>query len=151
MRAQLLTVALTTGALAARPFLNEPDTGIDDVLGDLPQGTLPDLKSMIGLPDFDWAARHYLPLRNYTYYRNGAAGEFSYRNNLEVFHRYRLKPRVMVDITNIENTLPYVTLHYSSRQLLICKIEPRSLVIISRHLSLLAHVLEEATVIPRLN
>jgi isopentenyl diphosphate isomerase/L-lactate dehydrogenase-like FMN-dependent dehydrogenase len=42
----------------------------------------------------------------YTYYRNGAAGEWSYRNNLEVFERFRLRPRVMVDITKIESTLP---------------------------------------------
>lgn len=111
MRAQTLVTALINGALAARPWLNEPDTGIDDVLGDLPEGTLPDLSDMVGLPDFDWAARHYLPLRNYTYYRNGAAGEWSYRNNLEVFQRYRLRPRVMVDITNIESTLPYVTIY----------------------------------------
>lgn len=31
--------------------------------------------------------------QNYTYYRNGAAGEWSYRNNLEVYQRFRLRPR----------------------------------------------------------
>lgn len=108
MRSHLFTAFLASGAFAAREFLNEPDTGIDDVLSDLPKGTLPDLSDIIGLPDFDWAARHYLPTKNYTYYRNGAAGEWSYRNNLEVFHRYRLRPRVMVDITKIESTLPLV-------------------------------------------
>ncbi|RFU78072.1 fmn-dependent dehydrogenase [Trichoderma arundinaceum] len=86
MRCHLFTAVLASGALAARQFLNEPDTGIEDILGDLPKGTLPNLSDMIGLPDFDWAARHYLPTKNYTYYRNGAAGEWSYRNNLEVFH-----------------------------------------------------------------
>ncbi|KAH6603975.1 Glycolate oxidase [Trichoderma cornu-damae] len=105
MRCHLFTVVLASGALAARQFLNEPDTGIDDVLANLPKGTLPNLSDIVGLPDFDWAARHYLPIKNYTYYRNGAAGEWSYRNNLEVFHRYRLRPRVMVDITKIESTL----------------------------------------------
>ncbi|WYZ40876.1 hypothetical protein EsH8_IV_001217 [Colletotrichum jinshuiense] len=104
MRAALIS-ALATGAIAARPFLNEPDTGIDGVLGDLAVGSLPELSQMVGLPDFEFAARNYLPLQNYTYYRNGAAGEWSYRNNLEVFSRYRLRPRVMVDITNIESTL----------------------------------------------
>lgn len=108
MRSHLFTAFLASGAFAAREFLNEPDTGIDDVLSDLPKGTLPDLSDIIGLPDFDWAARHYLPTKNYTYYRNGAAGEWSYRNNLEVFHRYRLRPRVMIDITKIESTLPLV-------------------------------------------
>jgi hypothetical protein len=108
MRYHLLAALLASEALAARPFLNEPDTGIDDVLSYLPKGILPKLSDIVGLPDFDWAARHYLPVKNYTYYRNGAAGEWSYRNNLEVYSRYRLRPRVMVDITNIESTLPFV-------------------------------------------
>ena len=62
---------------------------------------------MIALNDFDWAARKYMKTADYTYYRAGAAGEFSYRNNLEVFSRYRLRPKTFVDITNIESTLPY--------------------------------------------
>jgi hypothetical protein len=62
---------------------------------------------MVGLPDFEWAARKYMNTSAYTYYRNGAAGEWSYRNNLEIFSRYRLRPRVMTDITNIESTLRY--------------------------------------------
>ena len=60
---------------------------------------------MVGLPDFDWAARRYMNISDYTYYRAGSAGEWSYRNNLEAFHRFRLRPRVMVDITNIESNL----------------------------------------------
>lgn len=104
MRAAVIAT-LASSALAARVFLNEPDTGIDDALGDLAAGELPDLSDMIGLNDFDWAARHYLPLKNYTYYRNGAGGEWSYRNNLEVYNRYRLKPRVMSDITGVSDSL----------------------------------------------
>lgn len=111
MRTQQLAAAVfATGTFAARPFLESPDTGIEDVLGDLPMGSLPDITDMVGLPDFEWAAQNYLPIENYTYYRNGAAGEYSYRNNLEGFHRFRLRPRVMVDITNIESTLPCVLL-----------------------------------------
>jgi len=64
------------------------------------------LKNIVALPDFEWAARKFLNTTAYTYYRNGAAGEWSYRNNLEVFSRYRLRPRTFVDITNIEATLP---------------------------------------------
>ncbi|PVI00312.1 FMN-dependent alpha-hydroxy acid dehydrogenase [Periconia macrospinosa] len=105
MRFTLLGLAST--ALAARPFMNEPDTGIDDILGaTTPNGSLPPLEKMVGLPDFDWAARKKLNGSAYTYYRNGAAGEWSYRNNLEVFQRFRLRPRVMVDIVNIEDSLP---------------------------------------------
>ncbi|RBQ76008.1 hypothetical protein FVER53590_09611 [Fusarium verticillioides] len=106
MRTQILTSALLSGAMAARPFLEQPDTGLEIIVSDLPTGKLPKLEQMIGLPDFEWAAKNYLPIENYTYYRNGAAGEWSYRNNLEVFQRYRFKPRTMVDITNVENTLP---------------------------------------------
>lgn len=106
MRFSLLgPTALAAGALAARPFLSEPDTAIEDVLGDTPDGTLPDLEQMIGLPDFQWAARKYLPLANYTYYANGAAGEWSVRNNLEAFYRYTWRPRQMTDITGLPNTL----------------------------------------------
>lgn len=87
---------------AARPFLEYPDTGLADVVSSVAVGALPDLTEMVGLPDFDWAAQNYLPIKNYTYYRNGAGGEWSYRNNLEVFNRYRFIPRQLQDITNIE-------------------------------------------------
>lgn len=69
------------------------------------QGSLPSIDDMVGLPDFEWAARNYLPIKNYTYYRNGAGGEWSYRNNLEVYSRYRLRPRQLRDITNIEASM----------------------------------------------
>ncbi|KAF4986540.1 hypothetical protein FGRMN_10795 [Fusarium graminum] len=114
MRSQILASALISGAMAARPFLEQPDTGLQLALGeDFPKGKLPKLEQMIGLPDFEWAAENYLPIQNYTYYRNGAAGEWSYRNNLEVFQRYRFKPRTMVDITNVENTLPTTILGHN--------------------------------------
>jgi isopentenyl diphosphate isomerase/L-lactate dehydrogenase-like FMN-dependent dehydrogenase len=107
-------LAFASVALAARPFLNEPDTGIDGQLGEFAANhTLPPLKSLAGLPDFDWAARGYMDRSNYTYYRNGAAGEWSYRNNLEVFQRFPLRPRVMVDITKIESSLPTTILGHN--------------------------------------
>ncbi|KAE8153358.1 S-2-hydroxy-acid oxidase [Aspergillus avenaceus] len=108
-----LILPLIQAAVATRPFLNEPDTGIEDVLGDTPAGSLPDLKQIVGLPDFDWAARHYLNGSSYTYYRNGAAGEWSYRNNLEAYGRFRFRPRMMVDVTNIESTLSTSILGYN--------------------------------------
>ncbi|KAF1836150.1 FMN-dependent alpha-hydroxy acid dehydrogenase [Decorospora gaudefroyi] len=100
--------------LAARPFLNEPDTGIDDQLaGFVANDTLPPLDSLVGLPDFQWVGRQHMNTSAYTYYRNGAAGEWSYRNNLEVFARYRLRPRVLRDITNLEATIPTTILGYN--------------------------------------
>ncbi|PHH81438.1 hypothetical protein CDD82_785 [Ophiocordyceps australis] len=103
----LCAAALAPAALAARVFLNEPETGIEEGLkrANLSEGGLPPLSSVFGLPDFDYIARQRLPIENYTYYRSGAAGEWSYRNNLEVYRRYRLQPRIMVDISNVNNTL----------------------------------------------
>ncbi|OTA98279.1 hypothetical protein M426DRAFT_259312 [Hypoxylon sp. CI-4A] len=108
-----LSFCLLGGALAARPFVNEPDTGFDEFFADLPAGELPPLENLVGLPDFDAAARRHLATQNYTYYRNGAGGEWSYRNNLEVYNRYKLRPRTMVDVTNIESTLPTTILGYN--------------------------------------
>ncbi|KAI2603084.1 FMN-dependent alpha-hydroxy acid dehydrogenase [Hypoxylon fragiforme] len=113
MRHVLTSLCAVGGALAARPFLNEPDTGFDDVFGSLPAGELPPLDQLVGLPDFDAAARRHLPIQNYTYYRNGAAAEWSYRNNLEVFNRYSLRPRTMVDIVDIESSLPTTILGHN--------------------------------------
>lgn len=130
MKSQILqTALLATGALAARPFLNEAETGIELALGDLPVGELPpvsesqfffwiytnpcQLDAMVGLPDFEWAARNFMSDENYTYYRNGAGGEWAYRNNLEIFHQYRFRPRSMVDVSNIESTLPTTILGHN--------------------------------------
>ncbi|KAL9563926.1 hypothetical protein ACKAV7_011961 [Fusarium commune] len=109
----LITTAFASAAMAARPFLNEPDTGIEESLGNLAAGTLPDLSDVVALNDFDYVARNYLPVANYTYYRNGAGGEWSYRNNLEVYNRYRFKPSVMTDVTDIQSSLPTTILGYN--------------------------------------
>jgi isopentenyl diphosphate isomerase/L-lactate dehydrogenase-like FMN-dependent dehydrogenase len=112
MRYSLL--AFASCALAARPFLNEPDTGIDDQLAAfVANDTLPPLDSLVGLPDFQWVGRNYMNASSYTYYRNGAAGEWSYRNNLEVFARYRLRPRVLRDITNVAASIPTTILGHN--------------------------------------
>ncbi|KAI1637422.1 hypothetical protein F4809DRAFT_640477 [Biscogniauxia mediterranea] len=113
MRSSFISLAMLGAALAARPFLNEPDTGFDDYFSTLAVGELPPLEKLVGLPDFEAAARRHLSIHNYTYYRNGAAGEWSYRNNLEVFSRYTLRPKTMVDITNIESTLPTTILGHN--------------------------------------
>lgn len=65
--------------LAAEPWLNEPDTGLVDYLAstNYTVGTLPLLKDMRAIPDFDWAAREHLTVSNYSYYRTAAAGEWS--------------------------------------------------------------------------
>lgn len=79
---------------------------IDDVFGDTPAGVLIPLDGIVGLPDFEWAARRAMSIGNYTYYRNGAGGEWSYRNNLEIHNKFPLKPRMMINILDVESTLP---------------------------------------------
>ncbi|KAF2013595.1 FMN-dependent alpha-hydroxy acid dehydrogenase [Aaosphaeria arxii CBS 175.79] len=112
MRLSLL--ALASVALAARPFLDEPDTGIEEQLGEIvANGTLAPLKSLVGLPDFQWSARQFMNASSYTYYRNGAAGEWSYRNNLEVFMRFKLRPRVLKDVTKIQDSIPTTILGHN--------------------------------------
>jgi isopentenyl diphosphate isomerase/L-lactate dehydrogenase-like FMN-dependent dehydrogenase len=107
-------LAFASFALAARPFLNEPDTGIDEQLaGFVTNRTLPPLESLVGLPDFQWVGRNYMNTSTYTYYRNGAASEWSYRNNLEVFTRYRLRPRVLRDITKVAASFPTTILGHT--------------------------------------
>ncbi|RYP55980.1 hypothetical protein DL769_010000 [Monosporascus sp. CRB-8-3] len=106
MRSLVPPLALLSGALAARTFLNEADTGFDEYFADLPAGELPPLDQLVGLPDFEAAARNYLPVANYTFFRTGAGGEWSYRNNLEAYGRYRFRPRTMVNILETESTLP---------------------------------------------
>ena len=110
-----LALLLVGPSNAARPFLDYPDTGAADVFGS--QATndfaLPPVEDIVGLPDFQYVAENAMNTSAYTYYRNGAAGEWSYRNNLESFHRLRLRPRVMVDIDNIESTLPTTILGHN--------------------------------------
>ena len=54
MRYTLLSSALlfSSAAQAAREWINEPDTGIDEVYGDVPTGELIPLDGIVGLPDF---------------------------------------------------------------------------------------------------
>ncbi|CAA7263482.1 unnamed protein product [Cyclocybe aegerita] len=113
MRFSTVFLSFLSVALAARPFLNEPDTGIEEVFGSLPAGTLPELSLIAGLPDFEWAAKRVLHPFSYMHFRNGASGEYSYRNNLEIFHRYRFRPRVMQDVTNVASTLPITLLGHN--------------------------------------
>ncbi|KAF2760836.1 FMN-dependent alpha-hydroxy acid dehydrogenase [Pseudovirgaria hyperparasitica] len=107
----VLATLLIHTALAVRPFDNEPDTGFEAFIPT--NHSLPDLSTIQGIPDFDAAARNYMNVSAYTYYRNGAAGEWSYRNNLESFGRVRWRPRVFVDIMDVESTLPTKILGYN--------------------------------------
>lgn len=79
MLSSLVFFSLATVALAARPFWNEPDTGLETYIysTNYTNGTLPLLKDMRGIPDFDWAARQHLDDQKYAFYRTATAGEWS--------------------------------------------------------------------------
>lgn len=101
-------------ASAARPYMVMPDTGAAQQFGTIsPLGPLPNVSTVVGLPDFQYLAEGYMNSSGYTYYHSGAAGEWSYRNNLEALQRVRLRPRVMIDVDNIESTLPTTILGYN--------------------------------------
>lgn len=72
-------INLISAALAAEPWLNEPDTGMEDYLfsTNYTEGALPLLKDIRSVPDFDWAAEQHLGLQQYSFYRTAAAGEWS--------------------------------------------------------------------------
>jgi L-lactate dehydrogenase (cytochrome) len=78
MRA-VVQASLISAALAASPFLNEPDTGFQDYLytTNWTERTQPLLKDIRGIPDFDYAASQKLDLEEYSFYRTGSAGEWS--------------------------------------------------------------------------
>jgi hypothetical protein len=79
VRSALVASQLIAAAAAVRPFVNEPDTGLQDFLfsTNYTEGTLPPLRDMRGLPDFDYAARQVLDGQMYSFYRTAAAGEWS--------------------------------------------------------------------------
>ena len=91
-----LLLYLTAAALAARPFINEEDTGFQQFLGpSFPKGKLPELKDIWSIHDFEYAARNFLNATAYTWIRTGVGGEYSYRNNLEVYSKVGFRPRML--------------------------------------------------------
>ncbi|KAH6982448.1 (S)-2-hydroxy-acid oxidase [Ilyonectria destructans] len=92
MRSFVFLAVFASLGLAARPFLNEPDTGIESALK-IVNGSLPPLDRVLGLPDFDYVARNVMDPAAYAY------------KQPEAYNRFRFRPRVMVDITNIDASL----------------------------------------------
>ncbi|KAH9883813.1 S-2-hydroxy-acid oxidase [Xylariomycetidae sp. FL2044] len=114
MRPTLFLAALVGAAIAAEPFLNEPDTGLETYLfsTNYAEGRQPLLKDMRGLPDFEYAARQTLNDSQYSFYRTGTAGEWSYRNNLEIWSKVKFRPRQLSDVTKVGETLNTTIMGY---------------------------------------
>lgn len=81
--------------------------------GTVAPGTLPPLQDIVSLPDFDAAARGYMNASEYTYYRAGVGGEWSYRNNLDSFMRVPFRPRMLRNATRLRSTMPTTALGYN--------------------------------------
>ncbi|KAH7139422.1 S-2-hydroxy-acid oxidase [Dendryphion nanum] len=115
MRSLLLASGLIASALATEPFLNEPDTGLETYLmsTNWTEGTQPLLKDMRGIPDFDFAARHKLNNQQYSFYRVAAGGEWSYRNNLDIWSKVHFRMRMLTDVTKVNETLATTILGYN--------------------------------------
>ncbi|KAI1638220.1 S-2-hydroxy-acid oxidase [Biscogniauxia mediterranea] len=115
MRSFGFIVGLIGAATAAEPFLNEPDTGIETYLHGInwTEGTQPQLKDMRGIPDFDFAARQKLNNSAYAFYRTASGGEWSYRNNLDVWSKVKFRQRQLSDVTKVNETLKTTILGYN--------------------------------------
>ncbi|KAF4303961.1 FMN-dependent dehydrogenase [Botryosphaeria dothidea] len=108
MRSFAFIAPLVGSSLAAYPWINEPDTGLERVLGVEgyePPNICPELDQIQCAPDFEFAARSCLNASSYTWYRHASGGEWTYRNNLDSFQQLRFRPRMLRDVSNTKNTL----------------------------------------------
>ncbi|KAM0433994.1 hypothetical protein ACHAPT_003938 [Fusarium lateritium] len=107
MRSFTLLSPLIAVASAYEQWVNEPDTGLQTFLAssNWTEGSKPLLKDIRGVPDFDFAARQVMTDQQYAFYRTAAAGEWAYRNNLEVWEKARLRPHQLASVTGLNETL----------------------------------------------
>jgi 4-hydroxymandelate oxidase len=60
------------------------------------------LRGILRIDEFEPLARGAMDAAAYAYYAGGAADEITMRANLAAFERYRLLPRVLVDVSSID-------------------------------------------------
>ncbi|KAK8090144.1 hypothetical protein PG997_005105 [Apiospora hydei] len=115
MRPFAYACSLAAVAFAAEQWINEVDTGLTDYLfsTNYTEGHLPLLKDMRAVMDFDYAARQFLDNQKYSFYRTAAGGEWSYRNNLDVWKKVMLRPRHLHDVSKLNETLPVTFMGYN--------------------------------------
>jgi isopentenyl diphosphate isomerase/L-lactate dehydrogenase-like FMN-dependent dehydrogenase len=68
---------------------------------DAPTRRVP-LRGILRLDEFEPLARGAMDAAAYAYYAGGAADEITLRANLAAFERYRLVPRVLVDVSSVD-------------------------------------------------
>jgi (S)-2-hydroxy-acid oxidase len=67
-----------------------------------------DLSRVFNLSDFEELARDNLSAPAYAYYAGGAGDEITVGENVEAFKRRRLRPRVMVDVSEIDTSSSFL-------------------------------------------
>ncbi|KAI0527767.1 FMN-dependent dehydrogenase [Xylaria bambusicola] len=114
MRSFGFLTVLAAIAAAYDVWVNEVDTGLEKFLysTNWTEGTQPALKDMRAISDFDFAARQKLEDMQYSFYRTAAGGEWSYRNNLEVWSKVRFRPQQLSDVTKVNETSKTTILGY---------------------------------------
>jgi len=100
MHPDAITVAYTT---QLRPM---PDISKDNTAPDTPlAATKKETTAIVDLPDFERQAKAVLPAMAWDYLAGGAADELTLRWNRESYDRLRLRPRVLVDVSELDTRL----------------------------------------------
>jgi len=69
---------------------------------DLDPDEIPDISQMVNVWDFEAIAQRKVTKEGWAYLMSGADDELSFRENHAAFHRVFLKPKVLVDVENID-------------------------------------------------
>jgi L-lactate dehydrogenase (cytochrome) len=63
---------------------------------------IPDISQMVNVWDFELVAKKNVTKEAWAYLMSGADDEFSFRENHAAFHRMMLKPKVLVDVSELD-------------------------------------------------
>lgn len=72
--------------------------------GGAPSGDKPSIDSCINLADFEAIARETVPTQGWVYYSSGADDEITLRENHSAFQRIWLRPRVLVNVKEVDTS-----------------------------------------------
>src|SRR5438093_1562086 len=88
-----------------KPGISEPGTNIRD-MAKRPDPELRAVEAQVALTltvdDFEAAARDVLPEMVFDYYAGGSGEEWTLRENTRAYGRWVIRPRVLVDVSNVE-------------------------------------------------
>jgi L-lactate dehydrogenase (cytochrome) len=101
MSAQNMDSAAAKSAPATKAEEPVEENQQDDVV-DEPDNGIPDISMMVNVWDFELIAKQKVSKEAWAYMMSGADDEICLRENHAAFHRVMLKPRVLVDVDNID-------------------------------------------------